>query len=68
MSIPSEIRNAAGAVLAEMVHDAGGIDAVRTFLRTPGRGVRRALSDLLARQWADVVVAWRQRVTVIAGR
>lgn len=65
-SIPSEIRNAAGAVLAEMVHEAGGVAAVREYLRTPGRGMREALVRLLARPWPEVVAAWRDRVDRIA--
>lgn len=66
MSVPSDIRNAAGAVLAEMVHEAGGVDAVREYLRTPGRGLRDVLVRLLARPWPAVVAEWRERVDRIA--
>lgn len=62
MTVPSEIRNAAGAVLAEMVHENGGIDAVGEYLRTPGGGIRDVLVRLLQRPWPEIVVAWRERV------
>ena len=64
--VSSDIRNAAGAVLAEMVHDAGGVDAVREYLRTPGRGMRQVLERLLQRPWPTIVEEWRQRVARIA--
>lgn len=66
MSVPAEIRNAAGAVLAEMVHGAGGVDAVREYLQTPGRGLRDVLVRHLARPWPQVVAMWRERVDRIA--
>lgn len=66
MSVTSEIRNAAGAVFAEMVHDAGGVDAVREYVRTPGREIRAVLVRLLKRPWPEVVAAWRERVRRIA--
>lgn len=66
MSVPSEIRNVAGAVLAEMLHDAAGSDAVREYLRTPGLGVRDVLVRLLQRPWPEITVAWRERVSRIA--
>lgn len=60
-SVPSEIRNAAGAVLAEMVYEAGGIDAVRDYLQTPGLGIRNVLGRLLKRPWPEIASAWRAR-------
>lgn len=66
-SLPSEIRNAAGAVLAEMVHDAGGTAAVRDYLRTPEHGLREVLARLLQRPWPVVAAAWRERVRRGAG-
>lgn len=66
MSVPSEIRNAAGTVLAEMIHEAGGVDAVREYMRTPGHGVRDVVVRLLARPWPDVVAAWQVRVQRLA--
>ena len=66
MSLPSEIRNAAGAVLAAMLHEAGGVDAVREYLQTPGRGLRAVLVRRLARPWPEVEAAWRERVDRIA--
>lgn len=66
MSVSSDIRNAAGAVLAQMVHEAGGVDAVREYMRTPGRGMRDVLERLLERPWATVVADWRRRVDRIA--
>jgi hypothetical protein len=68
MRVSSEIRNATGAVLAQMVHEAGGMDAVRTYLRTPAHAVQDTLAQLLARPWEVVVADWRQRVADIAGR
>lgn len=65
-SVPSEIRNAAGAVLAEMVHEAGGDEAVREYLQTPGHGIRDALVRLLQRPWPAIVEDWRRRVGHIA--
>ena len=67
MSVPSEIRNAAGAVLSELVQEVGGIEAVREYMRTPGRSIREVLVRRLQRPWPDVVVTWRQRVSRIAG-
>lgn len=66
MSVPSEIRNAAGAVLAEMLHESAGIDAVREYLRTPGGGIRDVLVQLLQRPWPAISAAWRERVGRIA--
>jgi len=66
MSVSSDIRNAAGAVLAEMVHEVGGVAAVREYLRTPGEDIRGALERLLARPWPEVSRAWRERVHQIA--
>lgn len=66
MTVSSDIRNAAGAVLAEMVYEAGGVDAVREYLRTPGRGMRPVLERLLQHPWPRVVEDWRQRVRRIA--
>lgn len=66
MRVSSDIRNAAGAVLAEMVHEAGGVDGVREYLQAPGRGIRPVLERLLERPWATIGVEWRQRVERIA--
>ena len=60
--VSADVRNAAGAVLADMVHEAGGADAVREYLRTPGGAMRGALERLLQRPWASIEEAWRQRV------
>ncbi len=66
MSVSSEIRNAAGAVLAQMVHESGGVDAVREFLRTPGHAIRDVLGRLLQRPWPIIAGEWRRRVDQIA--
>lgn len=66
MGVSSDIRNAAGAVLAQMVSEAGGVDAVREYLRTPGRGIREVLERLLQRPWLIIVEDWRRRVDQIA--
>lgn len=66
MAVPSDIRNAAGAVLAELVHESGGVDALRDYLRTPGGGMRAALERLLRRPWPVVADDWRRRVDQLA--
>lgn len=66
MGVPSDIRNAAGAVLAQMVHESGGIDAVREYLRTPGHAIRDVLERLLQRPWPIIAEEWRRRVDQIA--
>lgn len=66
MGVSSDIRNAAGAVLAQMVNEAGGVDALRQYLRTPGRAIREALDRLLRRPWPTIVEDWRRRVDQLA--
>lgn len=66
MSVPSEIRNAAGAVFAEMLFEQGGIAAVRDYLQTPGLRIREVLMRLLQRPWPEIAAAWRERVRRIA--
>lgn len=66
MSIPSEVRNAAGAVLAEMLHQVAGIEAVGEYLRMPADEIRDVLISRLQRPWPDVAAAWRARVRAIA--
>lgn len=66
MSVPSEVRNATGAVLAEMLHETGGVEAVREYLRTPGQGIRDLLVRSLQRPWPEISAAWRERVHRIA--
>lgn len=66
MTVSADIRNAAGAVLGQMVSEAGGVDAVREYLRTPGRGIRQVLERLLQRRWPIVVKDWQRRVSRIA--
>lgn len=64
--VPSDIRNAAGAVLADMLHDAGGVDAVRAFLQASSSELPEALARLLGRPWDTVVSDWRARVDQLA--
>lgn len=66
--ISSDIRNAGGAVLAQMLDEKGSAGAVREFLRTPGspRAMREALERLLQRPWPAIVREWRRRVDRIA--
>jgi hypothetical protein len=66
--VAAEIRSAAGAVLAQMLNESGGADAVREFLRTPGtpRALREALERLLQRPWPTIVAEWGRRVDRIA--
>lgn len=66
--VAAEIRNAAGAVLAQMLNESGGADAVREFLQTPGtpRALREALERLLQRPWPTIVAEWGRRVDRIA--
>jgi hypothetical protein len=66
MGISSDFRNAAGAILAQMVHEAGGVDAVRAYMRTPDGEVRDVLVRLLKRPWPTIVTNWRRRVDRIA--
>ena len=66
MGVSSDIRNATGAVLAQMVNEVGGLDALREYLRTPGRGIREVLERLLQRSWPTIVEDWRRRVDQIA--
>ncbi len=68
MSVSSDLRNAAGAVLADMVHEASGVTAVREYMRTPGRGMREVLVRLLGRPWSSIVGEWRRRVDRIAAQ
>jgi hypothetical protein len=67
MSVSSVIRNAAGAVLADMVNEAGGAAAVREYLHTPTHAIPDTLERLLQRPWDDIVADWRRRVEQIAG-
>lgn len=62
MRVSSDIRNAAGAVFADLVHEAGGVPGLRAYLRTPEGEMRSTLARLLAKPWADVAGAWRERV------
>lgn len=68
MSVPADIRNAAGAVLAEMLNESGGVDAVREYLQTPGNpvAIRAVLIRRLGQSWPAIVEVWRQRVDRIA--
>lgn len=68
MQLSSDIRNAAGAVLAEMVHEAGGTTAVIEYLRAPGapRRMQAALERLLRRPWERIVLDWRRAVEHVA--
>lgn len=63
-AIPSEIRNAAGAVLAEMVNEAGGAAAVREYLRTGWQPAvfHAGLERLLQRPWPSIEEEWRNTV------
>jgi hypothetical protein len=72
--VSAEIRNTAGAVLADMVNEAGGAQAVREYLRS-GSGprsatIRSALERLLKRPWSAIVTDWRRVVArlAVAGR
>ncbi len=68
ISLSSDIRNAAGAVLASMVFEAGGVAAVREFLRASGvpRRMQGTLEALLQRPWETVVRQWQQTAQRIA--
>lgn len=65
MSLSPEFRNAAGAVLAQMVHEAGGGDALREYLHSPTRRIPDVLERLLRRPWDAIAVDWRRRVDQI---
>lgn len=62
MTVSSEIRNAAGAVLSHMLHEAGGIEAVKEFLRTSTAEIPDLFERVLQRPWDTVMVDWRRRV------
>lgn len=66
--ISGDARNAAGAVLADMLNERGGVEAVRAYLQTPGtpRTMRQALERLLDRSWPIIVAEWQRRVERIA--
>ncbi len=55
-----------GAQKLRVVNEAGGVDALGDYLRTPGRGIREVLARLFQRPWAEIVVVWRERVGRIA--
>lgn len=57
-----------GAVLAEMVHESGGVGAVSEYLRTPGspHAMRAGLERILHRPWPTIVTEWRRYVSRIA--
>jgi len=67
-SVASEIRNAAGGVLAQMLDEAGGAEAVREFLRAGWRpaAIRATLERLLHRPWSTIVSDWRISVRRLA--
>lgn len=66
--ISGDARNAAGAVLADMLNETGGVEAVRAYLQTSGtpRTMRQALERLLGRSWPNVVAEWQRRVHRLA--
>lgn len=66
--VASEIRNAAGGVLAQMVNESGGAQAVREFLRAGAHpaAIRAALERLLQRPWSTIVADWRRTVDRLA--
>lgn len=64
--ISSEIRNPAGAVLAQMAFEAGGTEAVLSYLRSPGHALPETLERLLGRPWETILADWRRRVAEIA--
>lgn len=66
--VASEVRNAAGGVLAQMLNESGGPQAVREFLRAGARpaAIRAALERLLQRPWSTIVADWRRTVARLA--
>lgn len=65
LSLSPDFRNAAGAVLSEMVHEAGGGDALREYLRSPTHQLPDVLERLLRRPWDAIAADWRRRVDSI---
>jgi hypothetical protein len=67
-AVVAAIRNTAGAVLAQMLDDAGGADAVRKFLRAGWRPsvIRSELERQLHLPWTTIVGQWRDRVRLLA--
>lgn len=66
LQVTADVRNVAGAVLTDMLYEAGGYIAVREFLQTPSGTMRSVLSRLLGRPWPAVVIDWRRRVDRLA--
>jgi hypothetical protein len=66
--VAAEIRNAAGAVLAQMLNDVRGADAVRQFLRAgwSAPAIRAELERQLQRPWPRIVADWRDTVRRLA--
>lgn len=64
--ISAEIRNPAGAVVAQMVFETGGTAAVLEYLRSAGHALPEALERLLGRPWDTIESDWRRRVDQIA--
>lgn len=55
--------NVAGAILVDLVHEEGGIEAISELFGT-GRSneqLRSALSETLGMPWASILTAWRER-------
>ena len=65
---PDHGHHPAGAILVHMVHDRGGMPAVKELL-TSGRStaeLRAALTRLLGVSWNDVLAEWRTRAASAA--
>ena len=62
-NVPDMGWNSAGAVVVDLVHEEGGIEALRGLFGA-GRSneqLRSALSETLGMPWTSVPTAWRER-------
>ncbi len=61
--VPQSVTYSAGAVLCEMLSEAGGVAAIKSFLIGGGASdVRVVLVRLLGRPWPAIVADWRTAV------
>ena len=67
-SIPQAVRYTTGAVLCDMVFDAGGTAEIKQFLETDQTAIRDVLDVLLREPWPTITDEWRTAVDRLADR
>lgn len=65
-STPQAVRYSTGAVLCDMLFEAGGTAAVTQFVQAGPRDVRVVVARLLGRPWATIAEVWRKTVDRLA--